>query len=148
MIGTRHLGAAPDDTEADFDAALVRTHALTLASDLARGASGLRMLNPSSCGADGNSSLRLLWEDSECVFCRGNSHGDGTTPVLAVLPAAEHPAPAVPDRHAPEYELRDEPDRARAARPLELMLEREDGNSAASIPCFNDQHWGPVRRWR
>ena len=36
MIGTRHLGAAPDDTEADFDAALVRTHALTLASEAFR----------------------------------------------------------------------------------------------------------------
>jgi PAS domain S-box-containing protein len=33
MIDTGHLGAAPDDTEKEFDAALIRTHALTLASE-------------------------------------------------------------------------------------------------------------------
>ena len=38
MIDTGHLGAAPDDTKKDFDAALIRTHALTLASEaFARG---------------------------------------------------------------------------------------------------------------
>ena len=33
MIDIRHLGAAPDDTKKDFDAALVRTYALTLATE-------------------------------------------------------------------------------------------------------------------
>jgi hypothetical protein len=36
MIDTGHLGAAPDDTEKGFDAALIRTHALTLASEALR----------------------------------------------------------------------------------------------------------------
>ena len=33
MIYIRHLGAAPGDIEKDFDAALIRTHALKLASE-------------------------------------------------------------------------------------------------------------------
>lgn len=33
MIDIRHLGAAPDDTNRDFDTALVRTYALTLATE-------------------------------------------------------------------------------------------------------------------
>src|SRR6266702_1441510 len=82
-------------------------------------------LNSSSRFAcDGNSGFQVLWEDGERVFCRGNSHGDDTTLVLAVLPASEHPAPAVLDRLAHEYELKDELDRAWAARPLELIRER------------------------
>ena len=81
-------------------------------------------LNSSSrFASDGNSSLQVLWEDAERVFCRGNSHGDDTTPVLAVLPATEHPAPAVLNRLAHEYELRDELDAGWAARPLELVRE-------------------------
>ena len=36
MMDIRHLGAAPDDIERDFDAALIRTHALTLASEALR----------------------------------------------------------------------------------------------------------------
>src|SRR5258706_10070225 len=36
MIYIRHPGAAPDDTKKDFDAALIRTHALTLASEALR----------------------------------------------------------------------------------------------------------------
>ena len=36
MIDTGHLGAAPDDTKKDFDAALIRTHALTLATEALR----------------------------------------------------------------------------------------------------------------
>ncbi|WP_354082031.1 AAA family ATPase [Bradyrhizobium sp. S3.3.6] len=52
------------------------------------------------------------------------SHGDETTSVLVVLPANEHPAPAVLDRLAHEYELRDELDAAWAARPLEFVREQ------------------------
>jgi C4-dicarboxylate-specific signal transduction histidine kinase len=33
MIDIRHLSAAPDDTKNDFDAALIRTHALTVATE-------------------------------------------------------------------------------------------------------------------
>jgi C4-dicarboxylate-specific signal transduction histidine kinase len=36
MIDTRHLSAALDDTEEEFDGALDRTHALTLASEALR----------------------------------------------------------------------------------------------------------------
>ena len=36
MIYIRHLGAAPDDIEKEFDAALIRTHALTLATEALR----------------------------------------------------------------------------------------------------------------
>ena len=36
MIGIRHLSAAPDGTKNDFDAALIRTHALTLATEVLR----------------------------------------------------------------------------------------------------------------
>jgi serine/threonine protein kinase len=48
--------------------------------------------------------------------------------VLAVFPAAEHPAPATIDRLAHEYELRDALDAAWAARPLQLV--RELGHTA------------------
>jgi PAS domain S-box-containing protein len=44
--------------------------------------------------------------------------------VLAVLPAAEHPTPAILDRLAREYGLKDELDGAWAVRPLELVSER------------------------
>ena len=64
------------------------------------------------------------------MFCRGwRADGDGGRgPVLAVLPAAEYPPPAVRDRLDHEYELRDELDAAWAARPLELV--REAGRTA------------------
>jgi PAS domain S-box-containing protein len=82
-------------------------------------------LNASSrFASDRNGSLQVLWEDGERVFCRGKSRGDDTTPVLAVLPATEHPAPAVLARLAHEFELRDELDAAWAARPLEFAREQ------------------------
>jgi C4-dicarboxylate-specific signal transduction histidine kinase len=36
MIDIRHHGAAPDDAQKDFDAALIRTHALTLSTKALR----------------------------------------------------------------------------------------------------------------
>ena len=82
-------------------------------------------LKPSSRFASGgNSAFQVLWEDAERVFCRRNRDGDNAAAVLAVLPATEHPAPAVLDRLAHEYELRDELDAAWAAKPLELVRER------------------------
>src|SRR3984885_9918610 len=90
-------------------------------------------MNPSSWfGAGGDSSLKLLWQDGERVFCRREDHICGgedqasgyQAAVLAVLPAAEHPTPATLDRLAREYGLKDELDGAWAARPLELVRER------------------------
>src|ERR1700726_1168899 len=82
-------------------------------------------MNPSSWfGADGDSSLQVLWEDGERVFCRGKSHDGDQAAVLVVLPAAEHPTPVTLDRLAREYGLRDELDGAWAVRPLELVRER------------------------
>jgi hypothetical protein len=76
-------------------------------------------------GAGGVSSLQVLWEDGERVFCRGESRANGHRgAVLVVLPAAEHPTPAAVDRLAREYELKDELDGAWAVRPLELVRER------------------------
>jgi PAS domain S-box-containing protein len=81
-------------------------------------------LNSSSRFASGKGDFQVLWEDDERVFCRGNTNGDDTTLVLAVLPATEHPAPAFLDRLAHEYELSDKLDSAWAARPLDLVRER------------------------
>ena len=79
--------------------------------------------------AEGDDGLQVLWEDGDRLFCRGWHRGiDGDRgPVLAVLPAAEHPTPATIDLLAHEYGLRDDLDAAWAARPLELL--REDGRS-------------------
>ncbi|MGA7808955.1 trifunctional serine/threonine-protein kinase/ATP-binding protein/sensor histidine kinase [Bradyrhizobium sp.] len=83
-------------------------------------------MSPSSLfGAGGDSSLKVLWEDGERVFCRRESDANGhRAAVLAVLPAAEHPTPATLDRLAREYGLKDELDGAWAVRPLELVRER------------------------
>src|ERR1700692_1546561 len=83
-------------------------------------------MNPSSWfGAGGDSSLQVLWEDGERVFCRRESHADGyRAAVLAVLPAAEHPTPATLDRLAREHGLKDELDGAWGGRPLERVRER------------------------
>src|SRR6266404_3314284 len=87
---------------------------------------GVRQLNPSTLfDTRGSSSFQMLWEDDERVFYRGVSRADPDGPaVLAVMPAAEHPKPATLDRLAHEYGLKDELDRAWAARPLELIRER------------------------
>jgi PAS domain S-box-containing protein len=83
-------------------------------------------MNPSSWfGAGGDSSLKVLWEDGERVFCRRESRANGDrAAVLAVLPAADHPTPATLDRLVREYGLKDELDGAWAVRPLELVRER------------------------
>ncbi len=77
-------------------------------------------------GMEDDCSLEVLWDDGERVFCRRwllNSDGI-RKPVLAVLPMAKHPTPAILDRLAHEYSLKDELDREWAARPLELARER------------------------
>jgi len=75
--------------------------------------------------ADWRSDLEILWEDGERVLCRGwrTDSDRGRRPVLAVLPAGERPQPAILDRLAHEYELRDELDADWAARPLALVGE-------------------------
>ncbi|WGS26793.1 AAA family ATPase [Bradyrhizobium sp. ISRA464] len=68
-------------------------------------------------------SSQILWEDRECVFSRGwwlDDNGNRRS-VLLVVPAADHPSPSTLDRLTHEYELKDELDRAWAARPLALM---------------------------
>ena len=76
-------------------------------------------------GTGGVNSLQVLWEDGERVFCRGERHADGQrAAILAVLPAAEQPAPVTLDRFAREYELKDELDGTWAVRPLELVRDR------------------------
>src|ERR1700730_17869403 len=78
-----------------------------------------------SRGAGGPSSLAVLWEDGERVFCRGwcdGANGDRNA-FLAVLPAAEHPTPSGLNRLTHEYELKDDLHGAWAVRPLALVRE-------------------------
>ena len=100
-------------------------------------------MNPFSC-ADGDKSVEeVLWEDNERVVYRTTRSGaDGDRqPVLAVLPAAEHPTPATLDRLAHEYGLRDMLDAAWAARPLELVRE-----SGQTILVLEDPGGEPLDR--
>src|SRR5258706_13754067 len=69
--------------------------------------------------------LQVLSDDGERVLCRGWRSEGNASARLAVLPAAEHPAPASLDRLAHEYGLREELDSAWAVRPLELGRERD-----------------------
>lgn len=74
---------------------------------------------------DRNSNFQVVWEDGDCVFCRGwrlDADGNRST-VPAVSPAAEHPRPAILDRLIHEYGLKDDLDGTWAARPLELIRE-------------------------
>ena len=78
-------------------------------------------------GDEGDGESQILWENGDRVFCREwrqGAHGHRGT-VLAVVPAAAHPTPAVLDRLAHEYALKDELDGAWAVRPLELVRERD-----------------------
>ncbi|HEX9248549.1 MAG TPA: protein kinase, partial [Gemmatimonadaceae bacterium] len=81
-------------------------------------------MNPSTLLANGSANFQVLLEDGERVFCRVGSHANADSSVLAVLPAAEHATPLALERLAHEYGLKDELDRAWAARPLEFIQER------------------------
>ena len=61
-------------------------------------------MNSLRFGAEGDSDLQVVLDDGERVVCRRRCLGaDGKrTTVLAVLPAAEHPFPAVLARLAHE----------------------------------------------
>ena len=70
-------------------------------------------------------SCQVLWEDGERVFSRGwrlDDNGNRLA-VLLVAPAADHPSRSTLDRLTHEYELKDELDRAWAARPLALIYD-------------------------
>ena len=88
-------------------------------------------------------SLQVLWGDGERVLFRGSRPGaDGELkPVLTVLLAADRPSPPALERLAHEYELRNELDRAWAARPLELA--REAGRA---MLVLEDQGGEPLAR--
>ena len=77
-------------------------------------------------GGDGPHGLRVLWEDSERVLCRGLPPTSAAA-VLAVVLVAEHPSPASLDRLAHEFGLRDQLDASWAVRPLKL--ERDLGRA-------------------
>ena len=72
---------------------------------------------------DRDTSLRVLWEDGECVVCRARClHADGSRRnVLVVRSASDHPARATLDRLTHEYALRMELDEDWAVRPLQLI---------------------------
>jgi PAS domain S-box-containing protein len=91
-------------------------------------------MSPPSWGGMGGHTkpLEVLWADGERLFCR-TWRGDPRQPVLAVLPAAEHPTPESLDRLANEYGLKDHLDSTWAARPVELI--REHGRTMLLLEC-------------
>jgi hypothetical protein len=89
-----------------------------------------------SVRCNGDSNFQILWEDGDRVFRRGWRLGvDGNrSTVLAVLPAAEHPAPATLDRLAHEYELKDDLDGA-------WQHDRSSSSAKAVGPGCNCNRW-------
>src|SRR5260370_40138984 len=70
-------------------------------------------------------ALQVLSDDGERFLCRGGRSEGNASARLAVIPVAEHPAPASLDRLAHEYGLREELDTDWAVRPLDLVRERD-----------------------
>src|ERR1700716_908698 len=78
-------------------------------------------MNPSSWfDVGGDSGLRVMWEDGDRVLGRGRRDGTDRNTVLVALPAAEQPTFDSLNRLTREYELKDDLDRAWAARPIAL----------------------------
>lgn len=77
---------------------------------------------PSSWFVGKDNGLRVMWEDGDHVFCRGQFDGADGTPnnILVVLSAAEQPTSGSIDRLTHEYGLKDDLDDAWAARPVAL----------------------------
>ena len=102
-------------------------------------------LNPYfSLGAiDEDSSRDASWEDGQFVFRRAwRRAADGKRDAtLVVHPIAEHPAPAILDRLAHEYGLKEELDGAWAVQPLELRRER-----GRTMLMFEDPGGEPLDR--
>ncbi|WP_426419686.1 ATP-binding sensor histidine kinase [Bradyrhizobium genosp. A] len=68
--------------------------------------------------------LQVLWEDSEYALYRGRRLTQNSSrfeSVLIAIPAAAQASPAVLDRLACEYDLKDELDETWAVRPLDLV---------------------------
>jgi len=86
---------------------------------------GVRQLNSAKLfSADETNKLHIFWEDGERLLCRGERNTDADhAGVLVVPPTLEHPTPAMLDRLAHEYELKDELDRSWAVRPLQFVRE-------------------------
>ena len=79
----------------------------------------------SQFGAGGVGDLEILSEEGGLVFGRGRREpAGGREDVLIALSAAEQATPAIRDRLAHEYALKDELDASWAAQPLELVRDR------------------------
>jgi hypothetical protein len=93
--------------------------------------------------ANSNGESQVWWEDGERVVRRGWRVDDEgkRRAVLLVAPAADHPSRSSLDRFAHEYELKDELDRAWAARPLDLV--RDTGQTTLVL---EDEGGKPVDR--
>ncbi len=79
--------------------------------------------------------LQPLWSDGERLYCRtwrNNAEG-AEHALIAVLPAAEHPASTTISGLAHEFALKDYLDGAWAARPLELVRSR--GRTLLLLEC-------------
>src|SRR3954447_13599918 len=90
-----------------------------------------------------DSSSQVLWEDGERVFSRGwrlDDNGNRLA-VLLVAPAPDHPSPSRVDRLTHEYELKDELDRAWAARPLALVRD-----ASRTVLVLDDLGGEPIHR--
>ena len=83
------------------------------------------MKQPSPLGTDCD-NFEVLGRDGDRILCRRRHPGadDNGNTVLAVFPAAEHPTPAILDRFAHEYGLKDELGEGWAVRPLDLRRDR------------------------
>jgi len=90
-----------------------------------------------------NGSSQVLWQDGERVFSRGWRPDDNGNllAVLFVTTAADHPSRSSLDRLTHEYELKDELERAWAARPLALM--RDAGRT---VLVLDDPGGEPLER--
>src|SRR5262245_42841719 len=86
--------------------------------------------------------LVVLTQSGDRILCRGWRADGGGGAVLAVFPAAEHPAPACLERLAHEYGLKDELDSAWAVRPLELVRE-----PSQAVLVLEDPGGEPLDRW-
>jgi PAS domain S-box-containing protein len=91
--------------------------------------------------------LEPLWDDGERLFCKtwwNNAEGVRHE-LMAVLPVAEHSAPATINRFAHEFALKDYLGGAWAARPLELVRGRSrtllllETNCAATLDSLLGQ---------
>jgi PAS domain S-box-containing protein len=96
----------------------------------------------------GAGRLEVLWEDGERVFCRTWRDGsNGRQPCMAVVPAAEHPAPGSIERLTHEYALRDYLDHEWAARPIELRHERGRPVLLLELPVLEPAGGCPLDRF-